>query len=199
MACNPYFTVHNFHRSRSGLSLKSMFERSRQYADELGFNVQDAHILGYLLEQQCESLAEELDHIILKGSSSTMFRFEHGFDVISYDPARQVLCFWESKSGNQVRLDDLSAFKNAWGEPTRDQINKSYDGDVEAATRHAFENKREMFNDLLSGFPTNSIVRENIERCLSQGRFEYHLLGADTTTFSKDVLNKATQSPHHNY
>ena len=121
------------------------------------------------------------------------------FDVISYDPARQVLCFWESKSGNQVRLDDLSAFKNAWGEPTRDQINKSYDGDVEAATRHAFENKREMFNDLLSGFPTNSIVRENIERCLSQGRFEYHLLGADTTTFSKDVLNKATQSPHHNY
>jgi len=157
MACSPHFTVSNMIKA----------------APELGYKK------GISFEFAVAQHVENLGHIVF-GGPSHVFKFEHGFDVMSYDPKTDTVHLWEAKDWTSiVHLSDLYTFESAWG-------------DDEKRKEKVFSDR--LSTGLLAQFPKESPARNVINNCLKGGRLHFNLVGSSTTKFDKKIFDMATRN-----
>lgn len=182
MACSPHFTIITLEKSRPSLG----------YAK------------GVELEIEIADMEEENGNIVII-DPNTIEHSEQGFDVVSYDPANNVLRVFECKSSGKYSLNNLMTLKNAWGEPVPEQIrNKTNKGDIDAAYDYAEKQRDNLFGDrvakgILAQIPKDSPARDNIKDCIDNWRVEYFLVATDNVTLRKSITDKAEQSPSNNW
>lgn len=126
---------------------------------------------GKELEERAEALADDLDHIVIKGPG---WKDKHGFDLVSYDPKTNILHLWECKDqpSRPVTLSDLETFQTAWN-GTQEQKEKIFGSSISSG--------------ILNQFPPNSPLRDQMQEFIESGRLQYHLVVGPDTKISSNV------------
>lgn len=184
MGCVPIYSLCTYYRSKAGLTfdeLVALEMYDKEWYSEKEFNTILTRIRAAVLEEQCEYLAADMGHTIIKGAdkfqSIEKGVFDQGIDVVSFDPKTGVLHLWESKSGQHIGENDLSTFNNA-----RDELVQQ-DFDTLLGTNKS--------TALLAQFPEGGIVQNKVREYLAQGKVEFHVLGSPDTQFSKSLQEQS--------